>query len=87
MVVVCFSNISSSLPLLSAIRTDPELSILAAVMAGMGTSPQVPDPQLEERFNSKLDGRNYTFFAPTNAVSLSCNILAFYQHFKGVVEL
>jgi hypothetical protein len=44
-------------------------------MAGMGTSPQIPAPQLEEMFNSKLDERNYTFFAPTNAVSLACNIL------------
>ncbi|KAE9984441.1 hypothetical protein EG328_008740 [Venturia inaequalis] len=58
---------AAALTLLSAVAADPELSTLTAVMAGMGTSPDKPDPRLEERFNSRLDGRNYTFFAPTNA--------------------
>lgn len=67
---------TSALTLLSAIAADPELSTLKAVMAGMGTSLDKPDPALEERFNNKLDGRKYTFFAPTNAVSPSSEICA-----------
>ncbi|TID23659.1 Coatomer subunit beta' [Venturia nashicola] len=58
---------ASALTLLSAVAADPELSTLKSVMAGMGTSSDKPDPQLEERFDSRFDGRNYTFFAPTNA--------------------
>lgn len=70
-VLLYLTKSASSLTLLSAIAADPELSTLKTVMTGMGTSPDKPDPQLEERFNSILDRRNYTFFAPTNAVSPS----------------
>ncbi|QDS69690.1 hypothetical protein FKW77_009701 [Venturia effusa] len=66
-VILSLTSSISALTLLSAIAADPELSTLKAVIAGMGTSPGRPDPALEERFNSKLDGRQYTFFAPTNA--------------------
>lgn len=74
-VLVYLTNSAFSLTLLSAIAADPELSTLKAVMAGVGTSPDKPDPQLEERFNSKLDGRNYTFFGPTNAVCPSLGVI------------
>lgn len=75
---------AAALTLLSAVAADPELSTLTAVMAGMGTSPDKPDPRLEERFNSRLDGRNYTFFAPTNAVSPS--FTSFVKH-KGSLKI
>lgn len=54
-------------PLLSTIATIPELSSFSAVILASGGSE--PNPAFEERFNSVLDGRNYTAFAPTNDVS------------------
>jgi hypothetical protein len=56
-------------PLLSTIATVPELSSFSAVILASGGSK--PNPAFEERFNSILDGRNYTALAPTNDVS-SC---------------
>lgn len=54
-------------PLLSTIATVPELSSFSAVILASGGSE--PNPAFEERFNSVLDGRNYTALAPTNDVS------------------
>lgn len=54
-------------PLLSTIATVPELSSFSAVILASGGSE--PNPAFEERFNSALDGRNYTALAPTNEVS------------------
>lgn len=51
-------------PLLSTIATVPELSSFSAVILASGGSE--PNPAFEERFNSVLDGRNYTALAPTN---------------------
>ncbi|KAG8166352.1 hypothetical protein KVR01_002041 [Diaporthe batatas] len=51
-------------PLLSTIATVPELSSFSAVVLASGGSQ--PNPAFEERFNSVLDGRNYTALAPTN---------------------
>lgn len=58
-------------PLLSTIATVPELSSFSAVILASGGSE--PNPAFEERFNSVLDGRNYTALAPTNDVS-DCNL-------------
>lgn len=54
-------------PLLSTIATIPELSSFSAVILASGGDE--PNPAFEERFNSVLDGRNYTALAPTNDVS------------------
>ncbi|KKY35415.1 hypothetical protein UCDDA912_g04584 [Diaporthe ampelina] len=51
-------------PVLSTIATVPELSSFSAVILASGGSE--PNPAFEERFNSILDGRNYTVLAPTN---------------------
>lgn len=53
-------------PLLSTIATLPELSTFSAVINGSGGP--LPNPALEERFNSVLDRRNYTALAPINDV-------------------
>lgn len=53
-------------PLLSTIATLPELSVFSSVINGSG-GPQL-NPALEERFNSVLDGRNFTALAPTSDV-------------------
>lgn len=54
-------------PLLSSIALIPELSTFSSVVNGSGGSRL--NPALEERFNSALDGRNYTALVPTNDVS------------------
>jgi hypothetical protein len=54
-------------PLLTTIASVPELSSFSAVILASGGSR--PNPAFEERFNSVLDGRNYTALAPTNDVS------------------
>lgn len=56
-------------PLLSTIATIPELSTFSAVVLASGGNQ--PNPAFEERFNSALDGRNYTAVVPTNGVSES----------------
>lgn len=56
-------------PLLSTIATLPDLSTFSSIVNGSG-GPRL-NPALEERFNSVLDGRNYTALAPTGDVRLS----------------
>ncbi|CAG8955513.1 hypothetical protein HYFRA_00009465 [Hymenoscyphus fraxineus] len=51
-------------PLLSTIAGIPELSTFSTVVNGSGGNKL--NPALEERFNSKIDGRKYTAFVPTN---------------------
>lgn len=56
-----------SQPLLSTIGTVPDLSAFSTAITASG-GPR-PNPAFEERFNSVLDRRNFTAFAPTNDVS------------------
>lgn len=58
---------AQDLPLLSTIATIPELRTFSNVVNISGGAQ--PNPALEERFNSVLDGRNYTALGPTNDVS------------------
>ncbi|KAJ4390687.1 hypothetical protein N0V93_004285 [Gnomoniopsis smithogilvyi] len=51
-------------PLLSTIATIPALSTFSSVLNVTGGNKL--NPAFEERFNSALDGRNYTAFVPTN---------------------
>jgi hypothetical protein len=60
---LCEVNADSVLDL---IRTDPELSKLASLIAGTGGG--IVNPDFEERFRESAD-RSYTLFAPTNEVS------------------
>lgn len=53
-------------PLLSTIATIPALSTFSSVLNVTGGNKL--NPAFEERFNSALDGRNYTAFVPTNDV-------------------
>ncbi|CZT44816.1 uncharacterized protein RSE6_05052 [Rhynchosporium secalis] len=50
--------------LLSVLSRQPDLSTFSSIIRKTG-GPN-PNPAFEERFNSALDTRNYTIFAPTN---------------------
>ncbi|KNG46210.1 hypothetical protein TW65_97104 [Stemphylium lycopersici] len=54
-------------PLLTAISEDPELSIFYSLFNSTGGSSGIPGPQFEERFDSLMDGRKFTAFAPVNS--------------------
>ncbi|KAL3426638.1 hypothetical protein PVAG01_00147 [Phlyctema vagabunda] len=64
-------------PLLSTINGIPELSTFSMVLNGTGGSSGEPGPDIEERFNSVLDGRKFTAFVPTNAAfsKISADVL------------
>lgn len=53
-------------PLLSTIGGIPALSTFSSVLNMTGGNK--PNPALYERFNTALDGRNYTGLIPTNDV-------------------
>lgn len=53
-------------PLLSAIASIPALSTFSSVLNVTGGNE--PNPALYERFNTALDGRDYTALVPTNDV-------------------
>ncbi|RAR01023.1 FAS1 domain-containing protein [Stemphylium lycopersici] len=54
-------------PLLTAISEDPGLSIFYSLFNSTGGSSGIPGPQFEEQFNSLMDGRKFTAFAPVNS--------------------
>ncbi|EUC45272.1 hypothetical protein COCMIDRAFT_95891 [Bipolaris oryzae ATCC 44560] len=56
-----------TLPLLTAISKDPELSIFYSLFNSTGGTSGIPGPPFEERFNVLADGRKYTAFAPVNS--------------------
>jgi hypothetical protein len=62
-------NTTDNAPLLTAISEDLDLSIFYSLFNSTGGVSGIPGPQFEERFNSLLDGRKYTAFAPVNSVS------------------
>lgn len=71
-------------PLLSTIATVPELSSFSAVILASGGSE--PNPAFEERFDSVLDGRNYTALAPTNDVSIRGSYTSVHGHHTTLNE-
>ncbi|KAF2222900.1 FAS1 domain-containing protein [Elsinoe ampelina] len=64
-VAVAAADCSALQPLLTTIAGIDDLSVFSDAVTDSG-GPK-PNPAFEERFNSPLDGRNYTAFVPTNA--------------------
>ncbi|KAG8625780.1 hypothetical protein KVT40_006181 [Elsinoe batatas] len=64
-VAVAAADCSKLQPLLTTIAGIDDLSTFSDAVKDSG-GPK-PNPAFEERFNSPLDGRNYTAFVPTNA--------------------
>jgi hypothetical protein len=60
--------VADDIPLLTAISEDPDLTIFYSLFNSTGGTSGIPGPPFEERFNSLLDGRKYTAFAPVNSV-------------------
>lgn len=63
-----------TLPLLTAISKDPELSTFYSLINSTGGTGGIPGPPFEERFNILADGRKYTAFAPINSVCSDSDI-------------
>ncbi|KAK0115523.1 hypothetical protein ONS95_000199 [Cadophora gregata] len=60
-----FNRATDPNTVLSVLAQQPDLSIWSGFIQKSGGDN--PNPAFEERFNSPLDTRNYTVFAPTNA--------------------